>query len=131
MASADSFAHICEQVCEERGWELLPSGVNVSLPGDRHQVVSIELFEHGGEPMVRFLTTIGSAHGLARARAVQALQLNTSLPFGALGIRDDLLCMTHCLILADVDAREFEATLEFLADTADSYEKILFDADEY
>ncbi len=131
MTSPNSFANICKRVCEERDWELLPSGVNVSLEGSRHQVVSIELFEYQGEPMARLMTTIGSVAALGYDRMVHALRLNTSLPLGALGIREESICMTHSLILEYLDPHEFEATLEFVAEAADAYEKILFRTDNH
>ncbi len=131
MATPDSFSTILRSVCEHRHWELLPSGVNVNLEGDRHQVVSLEFFEYRGQELVRLLTIIGRSQPMTAERLSQALTANATLPHGALAIRADEFCMTDTLMLQDADRGEIEAAIDFLAECADRYEKILFGTDDH
>lgn len=131
MANEDVFARICERVCEEQGWKLLPTGVQISGSDGRHQVVSLEFFEFDGSDLVRLYTTIGPANALAPARLALALQVNARLAHGALAVRDHDLIMTETLLLADADPGEIRASLEYLAETADYYEKIFFGTDTH
>jgi hypothetical protein len=62
---------------------------------------------------------------------VAALRINARLAHGALAVRDDALVMIDTLMLEDADAAEIEASIGYLAETADYYEKVLFGTDEY
>ena len=131
MANKEAFARICERVCEEQRWKLLPTGVQILWPDGRQQVVSLEFFEFDGNDLVRLYTTIGSANALAQERLALALQVNARLAHGALAVRDDHLIMTETLLLADADPGEIRASLKYLAETADYYEKIFFETDKH
>jgi hypothetical protein len=125
------FGQICQRVCDQQGWELLPSGVQVKFPDGRHQVVSLEFFESEREELVRLYTMIGAIDGMDARRLVAALRINARLAHGALAVRDDALVMIDTLMLEDSDAAEIEASIGYLAETADYYEKVLFGTDEY
>ena len=125
------FGQICRRVCEQQGWELLPSGVHVKFRDGRHQVVSLEFFESEREELVRLYTMIGEIDGMDVRRLVAALRINARLAHGALAVRDDALVMIDTLMLEDADAAEIEASIGYLAETADYYEKVLFGTDEY
>ena len=56
-------------------------------------------------------------------------EINFSLPHGAMAVRSDELVMVDTLILADADPGEIEASLEYLAATADHYEASIFGPD--
>jgi hypothetical protein len=56
MSTRESFGQACQRVSEEQGWEVLPSGVRVDLPGGRRQVVSLEFFEFESQELVRLYT---------------------------------------------------------------------------
>ncbi len=131
MEDRESFGNACARVCEEQGWDLLPSGVRVGLPGGRHQVVSLEFFESEGEELVRLFTGIGAAAALSAERLALALQINARLAHGALAVREGDLIMTDTLLLKDSDAAEIQACLGYLAETADYYEKTLFGTDDH
>jgi hypothetical protein len=131
VATQESFAQVCRRVCEAHGWELLPTGIVVRWGDGRHQVVSLEFFEFEQEGLVRFFTTIGDSTELSQQRLAMALRLNAGLAHGALAIKNDQLCMTDTLVLADADPGEVEAVVGYLADTADYYEKTIFGTDEH
>ncbi|MGH0036928.1 MAG: YbjN domain-containing protein [Myxococcota bacterium] len=128
---SNHFRAICEQVCQEQGWELQGNGVHVPLPEGRSQVVEIETFEYEDEDLVRLTTVIGSAESLSEVRTRAAMELNARLPHGAFGVRSGELVMTETLLLQDTDAAELEASLRYLAITADRYEEQLFETDQH
>jgi hypothetical protein len=128
---SNQFRGICEQVCQEQGWTLQGNGVRVPLPEDRSQVVELETFEYEDETLVRLTTVIGGAAALSEVRIRAALELNARLPHGAFAVRSGDLVMTETLLLEDADATELEASLRYLAVTADRYEEQLFDTDEH
>ncbi|UCE85102.1 MAG: hypothetical protein JSU66_12195 [Deltaproteobacteria bacterium] len=131
MATQEVFGQICRRVCQQQGWELLPSGVQITFADGRHQLVSLEFFESEREELVRLYTTIGAVDGMDARRLVAALRINARLAHGALAVRDDALVMIDTLMLEDADAAEIEASIAYLAETADYYEKVLFGTDEY
>jgi hypothetical protein len=131
MSDRESFGNACERVCEQQGWDLLPLGVRIGLPGGRHQVVSLEFFESESEELVRFYSGIGNAAALSAERLALALQINARLAHGALAVREGELIMTDTLLLKDADAAEIQASMGYLAETADYYEKMLFGTDEH
>jgi hypothetical protein len=131
MATQDQFAQILRRVCAERVWELTPSGVRVEFPSGRQQVVELEFFEFQAEELVRLHTTIGRIEELDPVRLTVALRINAELPHGALAILEDDLVMTDTLMLDDANFGEIEASIKFLAETADDYERTLFGTDQY
>jgi hypothetical protein len=130
VTSHKAFGEICSQVCREQGWELLPSGVRVDCDEGRHQLVALELFESSDEELVRLSTTIGAVAELGAMRLATALRINYDLAHGALAIRDDQLVMIETLPLEDAGSAQIEASIRYLAQTADRYERSLFDIDE-
>ena len=131
MADQQHFAQTLERVCRDRGWNLLPAGVHVSLPNDRGQLIEIEFFEFKTEELVRLFTTIGEVNGMSAVRLTVALRINAELAHGALAVHEDHLVMTDTLMLRDADPSEIEASIGYLAETADYYEKTLFETDRY
>ncbi len=131
MSTRESFGQACERVSERQGWELLPSGVRVDLPGGRRQVISLEFFEFESQELVRLYTVIGPADQLPSERLAMALQINARLAHGALAVLEGELIMANTLLLQDADAPEIEASIAYLAETADYYEKSLFGTDRH
>jgi hypothetical protein len=131
MSTRETFGQTCERVSERQGWEVLPSGVRVDLPGGRRQLVSLEFFEFESQELVRLHTVIGPADALPTERLALALQINARLAHGALAVRDGELIMANTLLLKDADAAEIEASIAYLAETADYYEKTLFGTDRH
>ena len=103
--------------------------VEVKLESGRRQVVQLQFFEYEGREMVRLHTVIGSTERIRPTRLQFALELNYALPHGAMAVKDEQLVMVDTLILADADPGELEASLEYLATTADQYEASMFGPD--
>jgi hypothetical protein len=131
LAGQEHFAQILKSVCRDRGWELLPTGVQVGLPNDRGQLIEIEFFEFKREELVRLFTTIGEVEGMNAVRLTIALRINTELAHGCLAVHEEHLVMTDTLMLRDADPAEVEASIGYLAETADYYEKTMFETDRY
>ena len=68
---------------------------------------------------------------LGATRLLRALESNAGLAHGALAVHGGELVMVDTLMLKDADPGEVEASISYLAETADRYEKILFDTDEH
>ena len=131
MAGHEHFAQILERVCRDRDWDLLPTGVHVSLPNNRHQLIEIEFFQFKREELVRLFSTIGEVDGMNAVRLTVALRINAELAHGCLAVHEDHLVMTDTLMLRDADSAEIEASIGYLAETADYYEKTIFETDRY
>ena len=131
MVTKEAFADICRRVCDEHGWDLLPNGVHVKWAGGRHQVVELEIFEHEQAELVRLFTTIGAIENMTPVRLTIALRINAELAHGAFAVKNDHLVMVETLMLDDADPGETEAAIRYLAETADYYEKAIFETDEY
>ena len=93
--------------------------------------MSLEVFQHEDEDRVRFFTTIGATSDLTPVRLTIALRINAELAHGAFAVRDDDLIMVDTHMLDCVDPKEIETSIRFLAETADYYEKAIFETDEH
>lgn len=131
MLAKEAFADICRRVCDEQGWELLPAGVRVRCANGRHQLVELEVFQHEREELVRLFTTIGAVDNMTPVRLTIALRINAELAHGAFAVKNDHLIMVETLMLDDADPGEIEAAVRYMAETADYYEKAIFETDEY
>jgi hypothetical protein len=131
VTSQESFGSLCQRVCDTRGWELQPTGVVVSWPDGRHQVVSLEVFEYRDQKRARLISEIGTAEDLGEDRLIMALSANAELVHGALAFRDGQLCMTDTIRLEEADEEQLEAAIAYLAETADFYERSIFGTDEH
>ena len=131
MANQEHFAQILERVCRDRGWEVLPTGVQVSWPNDRRQLIELEFFQFEDEELVRLFTTIGESEGMTAVRLTIALRVNSELAHGCLAVKNEHLIMTDTLMLRDSDYDEIEASINYLAETADHYEKTIYETDQY
>jgi hypothetical protein len=131
LANQEHFAQILERVCRDRGWEVLPTGVQVSWPNDRRQLIELEFFQFEDEELVRLFTTIGESESMSAVRLTIALRTNFELAHGCLAVREDHIVMTDTLMLRDAGFGEIEASISYLAKTADHYEKTIFGTDQY
>ncbi len=127
--SRTAFAEQCRQVCDAHGWELLPTGILVQWEDGRKQLVRLEIFESNRQMLVRLSTTIGSVELLSRDHLVLALEANSELAHGALAIQSHELCLTDTLMLETSDASQIEASIGFLANQADEYERSIYGTD--
>jgi hypothetical protein len=131
VTTQEGFPQILRQVCQERSWELVPSGVHLTMPGNRQQLVELEFFQFKDEDLVRFHTTIGDFEKLNLVQMKVALSINVNLAHGCLAVKDNQLVMTDTLMLKDANFGEIEASIAYLAETADYYEKTIFGTDQY
>lgn len=129
MSVREKFNRLFVEVCASREWICQSDQVEVKLESGRRQVVHLVYFEHEGRPMVRFHTVIGSTERIRAGRLQYALEINFSLPHGAMAVQSDELVMVDTLILADADPGEIEGSLEYMAATADHYEASIFGPD--
>jgi hypothetical protein len=125
------FEKVYRSVCESKGWKFSDKQVDVEIGADRHQAVHLDFFEHDGRELVRFHSTIGSTERIRSDRLSFALEVNYGLPHGSLAVKEGMLVMVDTLILNDADPAEIEATVGYLADTADYYERTMFGPDAY
>ncbi len=59
------------------------------------------------------------------------MSINVELAHGCLAVKNDHLVMTDTLMQRDADYGEIEASIKYLAETADHYEKTIFETDQY
>jgi hypothetical protein len=121
---------VFQKVCEKNQWPCDGRKAQIKLPGGRAQTVSLETFVHGEERMARVSTVIGTRETLSEARLEAALKLNFSLPHGAMALKDEKLVLVDTFLVRDADEGEVEASVRFLAGTADRYEKLIYRTDE-
>lgn len=131
MSAREAFEALREQVCEEAGWTASKGGVEVVFPDGRRQRVGLEFFDFEGSELVRFHTTIGSSERIEPLRLTTALRLNFGLPHGSLALKNELLVMVDTLLVKDADPDEIRATIRYLAETADHFEKTMFGGDRF
>lgn len=129
--SRHAFAEQCRRVCEDHGWELLPTGILVQWEDGRKQLVRLEVFEADRQSLVRLSTTIGSIEALSRDHLLLALEANAELAHGALAVEAHQLCMTDTLMLENCDAPQIAASIGFLARRADEYELSIYRTDDH
>jgi len=125
------FAEKCREVCERHDWELLPTGVLVRFGDGRRQLVSLEFFEYEQEELVRFSSTIGPVEELSRERLLTVLRSNCELAHGGLAIQDEDLCLVDTLLIEDADVHAVAASIEYLARSADEYERVIYGTDDH
>ena len=131
MAGQEHFAKLLERACRERGWELLPTGISVSWPNGRQQLIELRFFQFKNEELVRLFTTIGEVTNMSVVRLTIALRTNAELAHGCLAVHEDHLIMTDTLMLRDAVFEQIEASISYLAETADHYERMIFETDQY
>ena len=112
-----------------RGWEVDGRFVTVNVTGGRTQTVRCEEVDEGDGLMVRVSTDIGQADQLDEKRLRAALGLNWRLRHGCLAIHAQQIKMTHFLEAKRLPETILVEVVEYLALTADTYEKHLFGVD--
>ena len=131
MTARENFERTLSTLCDEHGWVLGASEVDVKFADGRHQVVHLDYFEHDGRACVRFHSVIGSTRKIRQDRLQFALEVNFGLAHGCLAVKGDLFVMVDTLMLADADPAEVQGLIAFLADTSDYYERTMFGPDAY
>ncbi len=128
-----------ERICQESGWTLTDNEIRIPLEKDRHQVVEIEEYEARGVPFVRLFSRLGVAEAVDERRLLASLRLNWTLPYGAVAIAALSEGEPETLLLCDSVARDrisaapdrVKLALQYLAKTADEYERFVFGTDAH
>ena len=131
MSSRESFRDILSQICETEGWGLSSDQVELKFEDGRRQLVRVQEFRYDEIEMVRFWSVIGPAKHIDPVRLTDGLRLSFRLPHGALALHDDDLVIVDTLLASEADAAEVRATLRYLAETGDRYEKTMFGVDDH
>lgn len=135
MSAVEDFHSTLVEVCSAEGWNLTggPTDceVEVKLDDGRRQVVACDPFSFEGQELSRLCTIIGKTTKIPATRLADALRVNYGLPHGALAVRKDDLVMVDTLLMADVDPAEIRATVRYLAETGDHFERTMFGPDEH
>lgn len=118
-----------DKVCREAGWTPIAAGVDIDLDDGRSQRVVHEVYDDEGEKLLRVYSVVGPAKRLDERRVRAALGLNWRLKFGAIAIWEDKLVVTRSFLERDLDDDELRLAIEFIARTADDYEKFIFRRD--
>ena len=126
-----SFPSIFKSVCDKNGWPCEGGQAEITLAHGRRQFVFMEVFTFNDEEMIRFYTVVGRADMLTEVRLRAALGINFGLPYGALAIHRENLVLTDTFLVREADYDEVESSIRYIANTADRYERLIFDSDEY
>ena len=127
MALPDIF----QKVCGKKKWAVQGDDIEILLEGDRMQRISVVPFKHEQKQMIRVFSKIGSAESLSESRLKSALSLNFNMPHGAIALNAGMLVVADTFLLKDADEGEVESSLQYLAATADRYEKLIYGKDQH
>jgi hypothetical protein len=130
VSAREQFDQVLAQVCDEQGWGLSESQIEVKFEEGRRQIVFLDFFDFEGDELVRFYTVIGPVKHMNPMKLTEALRLNFGLPHGAMAVHKDELVMIDTLIVEDADPGEIEASAAYLAETGDHFEKTMFGSDQ-
>ncbi len=120
-----------DKVCRAAGWNPVAAAVDIPLEGGRSQRVIHEKYEDDGDVLLRVYSVVGPANRLDERRIRAALGLNWRLKFGAIAVWEDKLVVTRSFLERDLDDDELRLAIEFIARTADDYEKFIFRRDAH
>jgi len=118
-------------VCMRNKWQLTGRQATLPIPGGRTQVIELERFVFQGEEMARIFTLVGPADELSTVQLNAILSINFGLAFGALAFAGGQLVMTDTFLLKQVDHDQLAFSMNFLAETADGYERQIYGTDQY
>jgi len=131
VSAREHFERVYREVCEQEGWVLSASQVDVKFDDGRHQIVHLDYFEHNGRECARFHSVIGDRTKIRQDKICFALEINFDLPHACFAVKGDLFVMVDTLLLADADPDEVRILVRYLAETADYYERSMFGPDAY
>jgi hypothetical protein len=121
------------KMCKQQHWTSEPDGAGLAIeipqPKGRKQKVLATAFKDKTDPMVRFTSNIGPADQIEDRRAKMALELNSKLPHGCLAIAGDQLVVTATRPLKTTTPESSAAAVVYLANQADTYERLIFSGD--
>ena len=122
-------------LADESHWPVTRDGeaytITVPLKEGRSQNVRLEGLETKKLRLVRFTSPVGPASDLSGERPLSALKLNAELALGALAVSGKNLVVTDTVLLDGANAKALVATLLYLAEQGDRYEKLLYGQDRH
>lgn len=130
-AAREQFEKRTGEICERHEWKWDGARVELHLDGGRRQQVELDYFVYADHEMVRLYSTIGPTRRIAAQKLVFALEMNWKMPHGGVAVHDDMLVLVDTLMVGDATPSEIEATVTYLAETADQYEESMFGPDAY
>ena len=105
--------------------------ITLDLKGGRKQTVTLVTFKEGGNEFGRLKSKIAPATALSGERPTSALRMNAGLTFGSLVVEGDDLIMQETLMLAETTPAHLLASLQYIGEMADRYEKVLGGGDKH
>lgn len=118
-------------VCMRNKWQLTGRQATLPIEGGRTQVIELERFQFQGEDMARIFTLVGPADELSTVQLNAILGINFSLAFGALAFAKGQLVMADTFLIRHIDHDQLAFSMNFLAQTADDYERQIYGTDEH
>lgn len=118
-------------ICMRKNWQCDGQQATLILPGGRHQILTFEPFLFEGEEMLRVFTRVGPVAALSEVQLSAVLGLNSSLAFGALAIVGTDLVMTETFLIKGDCQALVSYAMNFIAETADRYEREIYRTNEH
>ena len=123
------------KMCKTESWSSTRAGegweIEIPQPKGRRQKVSAAPFRDGADAMVRYTSVIGEASSVDDRRARLALELNAKMPHGSLAIEAGNLVVTATRPLKTTTPETSALAVRYLAKQADTYERLIYSADEH
>lgn len=128
------FGALLDQICHRHGWAMRKEAeeyrIIVPLPKGRKQEVHIRFMHESRNDThwAKYISVAGPAH---RFDPILCLALNASdsLVTGAAAKSGDDLVFVDTQMLDDADESEVEMSIRYVAEAADSFEKLVSDQD--
>jgi hypothetical protein len=108
---------------EDEEWVL-----DLELPAKRKQELTVRTLEEDGVQFVRFFTGVGRTEQFSQQKIITAMELNSSLLYGAIAIYEGSIVITEAVPL-DRELKEIVQVVGYITRMADAYEKMLFGVD--
>jgi hypothetical protein len=105
--------------------------ISLDLKGGRKQTVTLATFTEGGHEFGRLKSKIAPAKALSGERPTTALKMNANLTFGSLVVEGEDLIMQETLMIAETTPAHLLASLQYIGEMADRYEKMLGGGDRH
>jgi hypothetical protein len=118
-------------VCLRKHWQYDGRQATVTLEGGRRQIITFEEFLLDGEDMLRFFTVVGPVDILSPIQLDAVLRLNYSHAYGAMAICGYDLIMVDTLLLKHDCHEQLAYAIQFMAETADRYEREIYRTDHH
>jgi hypothetical protein len=122
------------KVCADNGWSHETHRIVVQLEGGRSHDVMLQEYEAKGHTFLRLYSFLGDPSSIDERQLRAALRLNWTLPYGAVGIasfddQGEKLLLCDSVLVANIEPDRLKLAIQYMAQTADDYEKHVFGDD--